>query len=150
MNMNIGDPPDVSGWAAYWLTPQYYELWINSDTLPKRNIYSDLMISTNGYSSKKIVIDPLAFADSFQAPSDPNLLIADIAKHLYPIPITAAQTGQLKAYLLSNQASDYYWTDAWNLYKADVTNATNKNIVFLRLQGMIKFMMSSMSEYQLS
>ena len=73
-----------------------------------------------------------------------------MAKHLYPIQITANQTLQLKAYLLSNQATDNYWTDAWNTYKGDVTNAANKNIVFTRLQGMLKFMMSSMSEYQLS
>ncbi len=150
MNMNIGDPPDVAGWAAYWLSPQYYELWINSDTLPKRYVYTDLLISTNGYSSKKIVIDPLAFADSFANPSDPNLLVADMAQFLYAVPIADNQKAALKAILLSNQASDTYWTDAWLLYKKDVTNTANKNSVFVRLQPMIKYMMSSMAEYQLS
>ncbi|MGE5316219.1 MAG: DUF1800 domain-containing protein [Acidobacteriota bacterium] len=150
MNMNAGDPPDVSGWAAYWLTPQYYELWINADTLTKRNIFSDLMISTNGYSNKKIVIDPIAFASRFSDPSDPGRLIDEMTQFLYAIPITANQKAELKSYLLSGQASDYYWTDAWNTYAANPSNASNRTIVFTRLQSMIRFMMSSMAEYQLS
>ncbi|HLP15905.1 MAG TPA: DUF1800 domain-containing protein [Bacteroidota bacterium] len=150
MNMNAGDPPDVAGWAAYWLTPQYYQLWINSDTLPKRFAFSDLLISTNGYSSKKIVIDPLAFAATFTDPSDPNLLITEMCQFLFAIPIDATQQSELKTYLLSGQTSDYYWTDAWNTYMGSPADITKKNIVFTRLQSMIKYMMSSMAEYQLT
>jgi uncharacterized protein (DUF1800 family) len=150
MNMNLGDPPDVAGWDAYWMTPQYYELWINSDTLPKRNVFSDLLISTNGYSGKKIVIDPIAFADSFSNPADPNQLVSDIAQFIFAVPLTSTQLIDLKTYLLSNAPADYYWTDAWNLYKADITNTANRNSVLVRLQGMLKYMMSSMAEYQLS
>ena len=32
----IGDPPNVSGWAAYYQEPGYHENWINTDTFPKR------------------------------------------------------------------------------------------------------------------
>ncbi|MEJ7660732.1 MAG: DUF1800 family protein [Hymenobacter sp.] len=32
----LGDPPNVAGWAAYYQTPQFHELWINSVTLPRR------------------------------------------------------------------------------------------------------------------
>ncbi|MBD0278973.1 MAG: DUF1800 domain-containing protein, partial [Flavisolibacter sp.] len=41
MSQNIGDPPNVSGWPAYYQEPQYHEIWINSDTLPKRNRFTD-------------------------------------------------------------------------------------------------------------
>ena len=49
-NQNFGDPPNVSGWPSYYQAPQFYELWINSDTLPKRNQFTDIMIS--GYTSR--------------------------------------------------------------------------------------------------
>jgi uncharacterized protein (DUF1800 family) len=41
MNQELGNPPNVAGWAAYYQEPQFHELWINSDTLPKRNKFSD-------------------------------------------------------------------------------------------------------------
>src|ERR1700761_3113147 len=63
MQQNIGDPPNVAGWAAYYQEPEYDKLWISSDTLPKRNQLTDRMM-TNGFAhnGKKIVIDPVAFA----------------------------------------------------------------------------------------
>jgi uncharacterized protein (DUF1800 family) len=55
MQQNIGDPPDVSGWKAYYQEPQFNEIWINSDTLPKRNQFTDTMlVSGYTFSSKKI------------------------------------------------------------------------------------------------
>lgn len=80
---DLGEPPNVAGWPAYYQVPQYYELWINSDTLPKRNQVSDLMIYTgivrNGF---KLIFDPIAFAQQFSGVSDPNQLIGDILKLL--------------------------------------------------------------------
>ena len=63
MQQNIGDPPDVSGWKAYYQEPQFHEIWINSDTLPKRNQFTDTM-AVNGYTfnGKKIIIDGAEFA----------------------------------------------------------------------------------------
>ena len=65
MGQDLGDPPDVSGWPAYYQEPQFHEIWINSDTLPKRNQFTDIMI-TNGYTrnGKKIVINAVAFTQA--------------------------------------------------------------------------------------
>lgn len=59
MQQNLGDLPNVAGWPAYYQEPQYHELWINSDTLPRRNQLTDMMNNT-GYArnGKKIVMDP--------------------------------------------------------------------------------------------
>ncbi|HLO81955.1 MAG TPA: DUF1800 domain-containing protein, partial [Chitinophagaceae bacterium] len=71
MTQDIGDPPNVSGWPAYYQEPQFHEIWINSDTLPKRNRFTDTMI-TSGYtnSGQKIVIDAIAFAKKLSNPGD--------------------------------------------------------------------------------
>ena len=89
MQQNVGDPPSVSGWAAYYQVPQFHEIWINSDTLPKRNRYTDQLI-TSGYSrnGKRIQIDPVAFAKKFSNPADPNVLINDIVSVLYRVPLS--------------------------------------------------------------
>jgi uncharacterized protein (DUF1800 family) len=147
---NIGDPPNVAGWPAYYQTPQYYELWVNTDTLPKRNQFSDLMIG-NGYTrnSKKIIIDAVAFTLSLPNASDPNQLINDVLDIIFQMPLTQQSKDQLKKdFLLTGQAQDYYWANAWQSYLADPSSA-NYNIVNPRLRGLYKYFMN-LAEYQLA
>lgn len=150
IQQNIGDPPSVSGWLAYHQEPQYHKLWINADTLPKRNQFSDTLIS-NGYTrnGKKINIDILAFVDKLANPSNPNLLIDEAISLIYSIEISESLKAFLKSILLSGQQNDSYWTSAWNNYKSDITVSANKAIVLSRLQSMFKYLMN-LPEYQLS
>lgn len=151
MNQELGNPPNVAGWPAYYQEPQYHELWINSDTLPKRNKFSDAMIA-NGYvkSGIRILIDPLAFAASLSDPRDPNTLIKDSLNLLYLIDVSQNTKDYLKTQvLLSGQSTDAYWTTAWDNYISDTSNNTYKNIVLGRLRSLYKYIMD-LSEYQLS
>lgn len=147
---NIGDPPNVAGWPAYYQVPQFYELWVNTDTLPKRNQFSDLMIG-NGYSrnGKKIVIDAVEFTKKLSNPGDPNELINELFELLFQIPISQQAKDQLKKdFLLTGQDSDYYWSNAWNIYLASPVTA-NFNVVNTRLRGLFKYCMN-LAEYQLA
>lgn len=150
ITQNIGDPPNVSGWVAYYQSPQYYELWINSDTLPKRNAFTDRFIST-GYTrnSKKIVIDPLAYTAKFSKPEDPDQLIIDVIAHLYTIDVSTQVKTFLKSILLSNQTTNSYWTEAWTNYKLSPNDTARRTIVLTRLNEFYKYIMN-LEEYQLS
>ncbi|HYM93915.1 MAG TPA: DUF1800 domain-containing protein, partial [Chitinophagaceae bacterium] len=124
MNQNIGDPPNVSGWPAYYQTPSFYELWINSDTLPKRNRFTDTMINS-GYTrnGKKIIINAVAFTQLLPNPGDPNALIDDTLAILYRLSLSSQTKQTIKEQiLLSNQTQDYYWTNAWTAYIANPGN----------------------------
>jgi uncharacterized protein (DUF1800 family) len=149
MQQNLHDPPDVSGWPAYYQEPAFYKIWVNTDTLPKRNIFTDTMI-TSGYTrqGKKIVFDAIAFAKLLPNPSDPNELISDAIKIMFRTDLSALSKQQLKTQLLlTNQAQDYYWTNAWNAYIATPNNA-NAAIVNTRLKDLFKYLMN-LAEYQL-
>jgi uncharacterized protein (DUF1800 family) len=151
MQQNIGDPPDVSGWKAYYQAPQFYEIWINSDTLPKRNQFTDTLV-TNGYAynGQRIEIDGAAFAKTLSNPGDPNQLIDDILKVIYRIGISAASKAQLKTdILLGGQTNDYYWTGAWNTYVSNPDDMANTTTVENRLRDLLKYFMD-LSEYQLA
>jgi hypothetical protein len=151
VNQDIGDPPDVSGWQAYYQAPQFHEIWINSDTLPKRNRFTDTMISF-GFTQDEVnvVIDTLAFTSKLPNPSDPNALVNDAVALLYRMPISDTTKQMIKQQiLLSNQTSDYYWTNAWNAYLAEPTNLMVANVVSTRLKGFYQYLMN-MAEYQLS
>ncbi len=151
MQQNIGDPPDVSGWKAYYQEPQFYEIWINSDTLPKRNQFTDLMM-VNGYTfnGKKLQIDGVELVKFLSDPANPNQLIDDLTAVMYRINISPASKAQLKKdILLSGQLNDQYWTDAWNTFISTPGNASNTTSVKNKIRDLIKYLMN-LAEYQLA
>lgn len=148
MLQNIGDPPLVAGWDAYYQEPSFHELWINTDTLPKRNRLSDTLISDTGFNG--LNIDAIAFADKLPNPSDPVALVNDSLDILYRVGVSDNLKNALKTnILLSGQSSDYYWTNAWNNYKGSPGNAVYRDDVKVRLQSLFRYIMD-LSEYQLS
>lgn len=150
MTQDLADPPSVSGWPAYYQTPMFYEIWINSDTLPKRNRFTDTMITT-GYTrnGKKIIIDAVTFAKTLTNPGDPNALIDEILSIIYRVPLSVVSKQNMKQQiLLSNQTQDYYWSDAWTAYIANPTTS-NYNIVNTRLKALLQYLMN-LAEYQLA
>lgn len=148
---NIGDPPNVAGWPSYYQQPQFHEIWINSDTFPKRNQFTDQMLNT-GYtrSGKNIRIDPTIFAKSLPNPGDPNLLISDSITYLFRLPLTQASRDQLKKdIVLGGQTNDGYWTNAWNAWIANPNDTVNATIVKTKLKDLYQYLMK-LAEYQLS
>lgn len=151
MQQNIGDPPDVSGWKAYYQEPQFYQIWINSDTLPKRNQFTDTMIVT-GYSvgGKRVQVDGLGLVQQLNTPSDPNAVINQLTSYLYRIDLSDTSKTQLKRdILLSGQTSDHYWTDAWNLYISNPGNTANTTTVRNKIRDLLKYLLN-LAEYQLA
>ncbi len=150
LQQNLGDPPDVSGWKAYYQEPGYYEYWINTDTLPRRIQYLEALVG-NGYtvSGFKVVVDGLTYVKKMPAPRDPNKLIDELADHLLGIPISTQHKAQLKRdILLSGQSDDLYWTTAWDLYISTPSNMANTKYVSTAITNLIKYMVG-LPEYQL-
>jgi len=133
--MDLGDPPNVAGWPAYYQSPDFYEIWINSTTLPKRMAFADMMLSS-GFSAgtgTTIKLDVIGFAKQCFNPGDPNTLMNFFIKYLLGLPISNTSMVSIKqSQLLSGQTSDYYWTTAWNNYISN-PNTTNTNTVKTRL-----------------
>jgi uncharacterized protein (DUF1800 family) len=152
MQQNLFDPPSVSGWPAYYQVPQFYEMWINSDTMPKRERFIDQLINT-GYTRNNItlIIDPVEFTKKLPNPRDPNALINDALDILYRVPLSDTSKATIKTQiLLSGQTQDYYWTNAWNAYAATTPpDPAAYNIVYNRLQRLYKYLMN-LAEYQLA
>jgi uncharacterized protein (DUF1800 family) len=147
---NIGDPPNVAGMPAFYQEPSYHELWITTDTLPKRNQYTDLMIAS-GLLRNSIRVQfnlPLYVQSTFN-PGNPNDLIDGIISNCFRIGISNESKKQIKTQiLLSGQQYDYYWTNAWHAYLANPANVTNFNTVNNRLKSLFQYLMA-LSEYQL-
>ncbi len=148
---SIGDPPNVSGWLAYYHAPQYYEVWISSATIQlKESNLNNLTKSgvTTGGNSFKIKVDVLAFIKQFPTPEDPNAVVANFINYLLPQDLSDNQKAYLKSILLSNQVNDAYWTSAWTAYIASPNDATLMGTVQSRLETLVNYM-TSLEEYLL-
>ena len=107
-------PPSVAGWRAFYQAPQFSKFWINGATLPVRMRYSDII--TLGFDLEVlqnqnflIGIDVIAFAASLDNPSDPNDLILEFSKILFPSSVDQEQLDALKAILIPG-LPDFEWT----------------------------------------
>jgi hypothetical protein len=153
MQQNIGDPPNVAGWQAYYQEPQYDKLWISSDTLPKRNQFAVRMLN-NGFArnNKKIAIDTVAFTKALPNPASPDALIADAIKLLFAVSVSEKDRLFIKSEILlsglTNMQSDHYWTDIWNAFIEKPEDKKNANIVINKLKSMYKYLLTR-PEYQL-
>ena len=149
IGLDIGDPPNVAGWQAWYQAPQFHEIWINSDSLPNRNKFSDFLIGS-GYNKTSFIqkADVFVMAEMFSDPSDPNKLVAEALEFLIPLDASTALKAAMKALLLPGAIPDYNWTNAWTEWKNNPGNTTNKNSVFYLLVSLFKGIMN-LEEYQL-
>jgi len=134
INQNLGDPPNVAGWPAYYQIPAFDKAWVTTNSLPQRARFTNWIlwsgISTENFLSKLRILDIVA-----QIPdaANPNKLINNVLEWMYSIEVADQFKAKLKSILLSGQVSDHYWTDAWLLYLNNPDNEMQRNVVRNRL-----------------
>jgi uncharacterized protein (DUF1800 family) len=152
---DVNDPPNVAGWAAYYQTPSFHEIWIDTATYPfRKGAYEAIGRSNftlkvaNTYDGKSGFLNKMNFVDfvkQFDNPSDPNELIREAVELMFGPPLSQSTKDQLKTnYLLLGQATDYYWTDAWDVYLANpsTTDPESKKVPQM-LQDLFVYLMSA-------
>ncbi len=151
MQMEYFHIPDVAGWKAYYLAPQYYRNWINASTLPHRmHLAQDLVLTgvspfeSNGNVMK---INALQLVSTLDDPLDPNALIEELASLLFPKPLRESQRDALKAILLPG-LPDFEWTVEYGQYLQNPGNSALASAIDTKLRALLKSMLS-MPEFQL-
>lgn len=146
MQMQLYDHPEVAGWKAYYQAPSYYQIWINSVTLPIRNQLTDALIE--GDSIQKIGIDLVNFIKTLPDPFDVNVLISDIAGLLFCRPLTDIQLATLKETLIPG-LPDFEWTVEYSQYRDDEEDFNLRSVIDNKLKQLFTSMLRY-PEYHLS
>lgn len=132
MQMDLFQPPDVNGYAAFVQGPMHYELWVNSNSLPRRADYTDALVNDG-------MLDLRAFANYSADPSNPDTLVNDVTALLLRYPLSAASKTFVKTrYLLNNTTDNSTWTNAWNSNNTTVIDTSLKNM-FMFLMNLPEF-----------
>ncbi len=150
LGMEIGDPPNVSGWPAYYQAPQFDKAWISTNTVPSRAIKTDSLIFWGFWvdETNRLFADLTEFVKSLDNPSDPDLMIEEAVQLLTGVSLSEDTHAFLKKTLLSGQASDHYWTQAWNNFDYDPENEQYRQVVETRLKAMFQ-QLTQLAEFQL-
>ena len=128
MQLDLFQPPDVNGYPAFVQGPMHYELWVNSNSLPRRADYTDALV-------KDEVVDVKAFAGYASDPANPDTLINDVTTLLLRYPLSDASRSFIKTtFLLNNTTDNAIWTNAWN--------SNNNTIIIPALKNMFSFLMN--------
>jgi uncharacterized protein (DUF1800 family) len=150
--MNIGDPPSVSGWEAWYQMPLYHRIWLNSDSLPKRNQFQDYLI-LYGHKVKNFnfIVDPWIISNQLSNPKDADAFIQEACDFLLALPLMASQISNLREILLPGGIPSYNWSDEYRaaLDSGDPNHANSLATVTTKMKNLFKSIMN-LSEYQLS
>ncbi len=137
MEMTLGDPPDVAGWPQYYKEPSFYELWVNSSTVPQRTAFTDTLCNAGiTLSGFKYIIDPFLIAGRISDPSDAATLINGLASILLPVSLNAGQVSQFKEVLIPG-LPDSTWTFEWLKYINNPGDAAQKTLISKKLLAVI-------------
>ncbi|HPZ87256.1 MAG TPA: DUF1800 domain-containing protein, partial [Flavihumibacter sp.] len=82
MLMGLFQPPDVSGWPAYYQEPMFYEMWVNSNSLPRRADFINGVVADG-------VVDVRAYANESGSQPDARTLVETMAGRLLQYPLSA-------------------------------------------------------------
>jgi uncharacterized protein (DUF1800 family) len=134
--MRPGDPPNVAGWPAYYLSPSYGRLWINSDSLVQRHNAVDSHISA--HTDSHFIFDTVTFTSSCTDAANADQLIIHTTNLLSPISFDMTQTALLKK-LLDSPGS--VWSELWSAYIADPTDTEKRRKIALHLEPFYKYIL---------
>ena len=149
--LNLADPPIVSGWQAWYQSPQFHEIWINADTLANRNRVAENINSSKGISSADISlkIDPILFVSKLKKPENATECVKECVKYMYNTDLSDTSIAYFKTFLVTGFPDDSYWSSLWFDYLETPNDLTLRNAVVTRLSSLFREIMSQ-AEYHLS
>jgi uncharacterized protein (DUF1800 family) len=122
MQLDLFQPPDVSGWPSYYQEPMYYEMWVNSNSLPKRAAFTDTLTNDS-------VLDLRSYVQMTSDPSDPVKLVEEVTVMLLQYPLSASSLDYIRnRFLLGNSNDNSVWTNAWNNGDQALVNQSLKDL----------------------
>lgn len=150
IGMELGNPPDVAGWPAYFQNPEYHQLWINAFTISQRAKLTNLVTSENGINNKGVAYyaDLIGLAESTSDPSNANTLINELTDNFFPKAIQQQQKDDLKEILLPG-LPDSEWKNEWQSFQSNPNDESKKVTIERKIRNLVQTMFK-MAEYQLS
>lgn len=151
MQLQMGDPPNVSGWPAYYQAPSYYKIWINSATLGERTAFIKQLLLFNGFTnnSKRLRIDHVAYARGIAKVELPEELLNHLSELMFSVSLSAdTKASIIKDILTEGKDDSTIWTITWQRMIDNPENQTFYLAVERKLKTLFNHL-AQLPEYHL-
>ncbi|MCX6148836.1 MAG: DUF1800 domain-containing protein [Candidatus Kapabacteria bacterium] len=142
LDLNLGDPPNVAGWGAYYQIPSFYHIWLSAVTMTNRIKITDAM-STVGVKRQNF----LSFVSKFAKPEEASGVIDEASEFILPAPITQIQKEFLLNAFMGGLPADA-WAMEWDNHIKNPNDANTILGLNSKLSNLFRAMLS-MAEFQL-
>lgn len=140
LGMNMGDPPNVSGWPAYYQTPAFDLFWINSETIVKRSQFTDSLFNWGNWvyynnvtkTGMLVRVDLAEYVRQFETPEKLDALVDQLIERLIGVQISATTRALIIDKVMQGNSNTNYWTGAWYNFVGN-PNADNRQTIQNRL-----------------
>jgi hypothetical protein len=148
MDMDIMEPPSVSGWKAYYQRPAFYRSWISSTTLQQRRravqeVCGKGVWGDDGHKP----LDWLGYLNGLPTPDDVNAVLEDTIAVFLPRPAHPDQISSLKEILLPG-LPDFEWTIEYRRYREQPDDPERSVPLTTKLRDFFRALFS-MAEFHL-
>ncbi len=146
LGMNLGDPPNVAGWPAYYQTPAFDLFWINSETIIKRSQYTDSLFNWGNWlyynnadkTGMMVRVDLPEYIRQFENPEKLDVLVDQLIERLINVPISKSNRSLIIDKILQGNTNPNYWTTAWYTFLGNPT-PENRQVIQNRLAQAMTF-----------
>lgn len=146
--MDLNEPPNVAGWAAYYQEPDFYRVWLTTVTLPMRNGYTDTLIS-GSRQGRNGAFSTVDYVMTIVGAEDPYAMVDEINATFFALPFSQEQKTRLvKDVLQGGTVPDYEWTTQWQAFLDNPTNQGNRAALKVKLDAFFKYLFR-LAEFQL-
>lgn len=155
LQQDLFELPNVAGWQAYYQEPLFYQIWINTATMPNRANLSNTVI--NGWTigdqatnqQQRFALDSVTFLQQFPNPEDPIKVIDNLTQNFFAIDLTDDQKDELLKKVLLPNLPEYEWTKEWSDFMATPSDTNKRNLIKTKLDNLVRYMMR-IAEYQIN
>ncbi len=114
LGMEIHNPPNVSGWPAFYQDPIYDLYWINSVTIKARKEFTESMTRWGMWLEEGIHLrfNLENFITSFDNPYQLNSIISQLADRFLGAEIPEEALLRIRKSVLGEELNENYWTQA--------------------------------------
>lgn len=139
IGQQLGEPPNVKGWKAYYTDPMFYKDWITVSSLDVRTQFIAEMLS-----GSILQLDVMTFAKKAQDPSNVDSLTHHLCG-LVVVELPEVVIDEVRTVYLLNGLTSDIWQRAWNRY----LQTGDESVVKPRITAAANYILS-LPEYHLS
>jgi len=150
MGQEVGNPPSVAGWPAYYEYPFYYKDWVTSNKIFERNKLISFLTSDPNPNDveENIRFDMISILNDYDEIENSKRLVKEITKRNFCVNLSDDYIVLGSSLLEAKWGLNYDWKTLINNFNKEKTNFTFEDEITKRMNSLLDFFLK-LPDYQI-